>query len=223
VKPLDSCDVADFYGLTGTVFQTAERVAEAGPGSRLVALRGDRGARTCRRGRRTRAARNGWCRGGTGPQGPKGDAGAQGACGRDGAAVVARVRSAGSVDTSEGGTVVAVPLVGNTWSQEANEVDLLPDGLVTYVAPATDGCAGSGPVILTIELDVGGLRSYAQPTVLFDGGTHVARMPEPEYQFEPGMATSRTATVIASSNCLNAALHPKITISSVRFDVIRAS
>ncbi len=143
---------------------------------------------------------------------------------KDGAAVVARLRSSASVDTPENGSQVTVPLTPNTWTQAAGEVDLLPFGQLTYVAPAADSCAATGFASLHVQVDVDGTSFFGTDLgSLLDGATRTVRFGNAGFLFEPAAASAHTATVHVSSVCLSVALYPKFTVSDLRFDVVRAS
>jgi hypothetical protein len=166
-----------------------------------------------------------------GQQGLQGLQGGQGAPGRDGAAVVARVRSTGSVETPADGSSVSLPLTSATWTQAANEVDLLPYGDVKITLPDSNHCstAGSPPnvtggfvdVFISVYVD-GSLVSSTTIPGPADGGTKHPRLPAPTYLYEPGSAAAHTVTAKFSSQCDATAEHASVTVSDLTLDVIRA-
>jgi hypothetical protein len=159
-----------------------------------------------------------------GNRGPQGMQGGSGTPGRDGAAIVVRVRSTGSVETPADHSQVSVPLTSNTWSQAGSEVDFGPLGRLTYTAPSTTSCGGTGLADLAVEIDVDGktLMSSTLQSPL-DGATRTLNLEGVHELFEPGVAVTHTATVKVSSVCDAGSLPADFTVSDVEFDMIRAS
>lgn len=168
-------------------------------------------------------------RGNRGPQGPTGTAGAQGvkgdtgAPGRDGAAVAVRIRSSAGVPTPSNGSSASVPLTSNTWTQAATEVEL-GFGMLTYTAPSSSTCGGTGLADLNVQISIDGTLFIASTIQSArDGATRTAVLTASHALFEPGSATTRTATASVSSVCESGSFPVSFTVSALRLDMIRAS
>jgi hypothetical protein len=92
-------------------------------------------------------AESGGGNGGSHTPGPKGDTGATGPAG--GAYIGAKARSTGAVQAPHGGST-NVPLTGDTWTQDAQELDLIAGTMSVKTPPA---CSGSFGNALTINVD----------------------------------------------------------------------
>jgi hypothetical protein len=163
----------------------------------------------------------------TGPAGPAGSNGAQGpkgTAGHDGAAVTARVRSTGSVDTPADHSHISVPLGASTWTQAPGELDLGPYGRFTYTAPAAGSCGGAGYADLIVNVNVDGVAfSFTQVQTIPNGATHSGRFDATKYLFEAAAAVAHTATAEVSGVCESGNFPAVFTVSDLRFDIVRAS
>jgi hypothetical protein len=157
-----------------------------------------------------------------GPEGPQGQQGGQGVAGRDGAAVVARARSTGTAQTVDG-SEVSMPLTSNTWTQAANEIDLLPYGNITVTVPDSSHCFGGGTFDFIMSIYVDGksvsILSESGPS---DGSTHRFRFAPPTYLYEPGTAAEHTLEAKFSSLCDAGPQPAPMTVSALTLDVVRA-
>jgi hypothetical protein len=155
-------------------------------------------------------------RGVAGPRGPKGDTGLTGP---PVTTVAARPRSVGSVTTSAGGT--ADPLGNATWTQAANELDLLLLGTVTVTNPSSSPGPCAGGTHVTVKVTVGSKSGSASAPIPASGTTATEDLfwvAQPEF-FEPGSPTSRTATATVSDNCASGDL----IVNSLAFDMNASS
>jgi hypothetical protein len=155
-----------------------------------------------------------------GPSGPKGAQGAQGAAGATGpqglpggASVGARPRFAGSVSAPKGAST-SVPLTGNTWTQVANELDLIT-GSMTVSIPAS--CTGSFGNALVVNVDGTATTFALAPTAPASG---TVTMPfNVGTLTETAQATPHTVTASFGNSCTKAG--ENFTVSNVKLDVIR--
>lgn len=149
----------------------------------------------------------------TGPSGP---------AGTDGAAIVVRARSAGSVNTPSDGSPVDVPLSSANWTQGPSELDLGPYGGITVTAPGSGACGGSGFIDMNWTISVSGKNfSLGSRQVVPDGDTHSFRF-DPTYLPEPGVSTANAATISVASLCDSGPVPVSVEITDVHFDVITA-
>ena len=163
-------------------------------------------------------------RGPAGPRGFTGATGKVGAAGRDGAAIVVRPGSTSSVNTPADHSSVSIPLASRTWTQKAGEVDFGPFGRITYTAPSSSDCGGTGSADLGVTIYIDGKTfSVTNINTPRDGGTRTEMFQASQYLFEPGRPVSHTATVTASSVCESGPFPAPFTVKAVRFDIIRAS
>ena len=154
----------------------------------------------------------------------RGAMGLPGVAGRDGAAIVARVRSTGSVHTPADHSSTTVALTSNTWDQAATEVDLGPIGRLTYTTPPSGSCGGVGLADLNFEIDVDGqLFSGGVLQAPPDGTSHTTQLNLQRALYEPGVATAHSAAVKVSSGCESGSFPADFTVTDVEFDIIRAS
>jgi len=154
----------------------------------------------------------------------RGAMGLPGVAGRDGAAIVARVRSTGSVHTPADHSSTTVALTSNTWDQAATEVDLGPIGRLTYTTPPSGSCGGVGLADLNFEIDVDGqLFSGGVLQLPPDGTSHTTQLNLQRALYEPGVATAHSAAVKVSSGCESGSFPADFTVTDVEFDIIRAS
>jgi len=155
-----------------------------------------------------------------GPSGPKGAQGAQGAAGATGpqglpggASVGARPRFAGSVSAPNGAST-SVQLTGNTWTQVANELDLIT-GSMTVSIPAS--CTGSFGNALVVNVDGTATTFALAPTAPASG---TVTMPfNVGTLTETAQATPHTVTASFGNSCTKAG--ENFTVSNVKLDVIR--
>jgi len=154
----------------------------------------------------------------------RGPRGARGLAGRDGAAVAVRAHSTGGVHTPADHSAISIPLASNRWTQARGELDLGPFGVLTYTAPPSSSCGGTGNVDLQISIFVDS-KSFSTTNVptLRDGGTRTVRFDASPYLFERGAAAAHTATAKVSSACESGSFPADFTVSSLRFDFVRAS
>ena len=151
-------------------------------------------------------------RGATGATGPAGAPGPQGLPG--GASVGVRARmSGGAVSAPKGGST-SVPLSGNTWTQVANELDLIA-GAMTVQLPAS--CTGSFGNALVVSVDGKATTFAVAPTtpasgtvtIPFNVGTLA----------EPGQAAAHTVTTSFANSCTKDG--ENYTVTDVKLDVVR--
>lgn len=155
--------------------------------------------------------------------GPKGDTGAQsatdatGATGPQGlpggAAVGVRARFTRSVSAPKGANT-SVPLTGNTWTHDANELDLIT-GSMTVNIPAS--CTGSFGNALVVSVD-GTAARFALASTTPASGT--VTMPfNVGILSEPTQATPHTVTASFGNSCTKDG--ENFTVSNVKLDVIQ--
>jgi hypothetical protein len=110
-------------------------------------------------------------------------------------------------------TPASEPLTGNTWTQAADEDDLV-FGAITYQSPPFCTTQSGAQAQLSVSLFVDG--AFAGTLVASDlvspGAT--AAFPMPLILFEPGSDMARTLTATVSSNCFE-----QFTITDLRLDV----
>ena len=149
--------------------------------------------------------------GANGPSGPAGATGPQGAPG--GASVGLRSRSSGSVSAGNSAST-PVPLSTNTWTQQANELDLIA-GTMTVQLPAS--CTGSFGNALVISVDGAPTTFAAAPTAPASG---TLTIPFTVGTLgEPGQDTPHTMTASFGNSCTKSG--ESFTVSNVKLDVIR--
>jgi hypothetical protein len=113
--------------------------------------------------------------------------------------VVARIRSSGPVNTAnaDAGSPINVPLSGNTWTQAANETDVV-FGQLSYTQPSS--CTGSP--FMDVILLVDGVEADGRGYNTTPGTSKVDFFAvQRAYAFEPGAATPHTATVQVYDEC----------------------
>jgi hypothetical protein len=146
-------------------------------------------------------------RGRPGPIGPTGDKGVLGPPGPRGSSIVAHARSTGSATTPGD-----EPLTGNTWTQGANEDDLVV-GTITYQSPPV--CTtSSGQAELRVFAYVDGALAgtLAVGNLQTPGAT--VTFPTSLYLFAPGADQPNTVTATLSSTCAE-----QFTITALKLDV----
>jgi hypothetical protein len=155
--------------------------------------------------------------------GPKGDRGAQGAAGPGGAAgpqglpggasVGTRARFSGSVSAPKGAST-SVPLTSNTWTQVANELDLIA-GSMTVNIPSS--CTGSFGNALIVNVD-GTANTFATaPTAPASGTVTIPFLVGT--LTEAAQATPHTVTASFGNSCTKDG--ENYTVSDVKLDVVR--
>jgi hypothetical protein len=155
--------------------------------------------------------------------GPKGDRGSQGASGPAGAAgpqglpggasVGARARFTGSLSAPNGAST-SVPLTANTWTQVANELDLIA-GSVTVNVPAS--CTGSFGNALVVSVD-GTANTFATAPTAPASGT--LTMPFVVGTLaDAAQSTPHTVTASFGNSCTKSG--ENYTVTNVSLDVIR--
>jgi hypothetical protein len=154
---------------------------------------------------------NGGVRGPAGPQGPAGPVGPQGPGG--GATVGARARATGSV-TGAHGANTSVPLTGNTWTQGANELDLVT-GSMTVGIPAS--CTGSFGNALVASVDGVPTAFATAPTA--PAGSTVTIPFVIGTLSESGQSAQHTVTTSFGNSCTKDG--EDFTVKDVKLDVVR--
>jgi hypothetical protein len=153
-------------------------------------------------------------KGATGATGPAGPAGPTGAAGPAGGAVVGlRARFTGTL-TAPKGASTNVPVSGNTWTQAANELNMIT-GSVTLQIPAS--CTGSFGNAVVASVD-GTPASYAAAPTAPASGT--VTMPfVVGTVMEAPQATPHTLTLAFGNSCTKDG--ESFTVSDVKIDVVR--
>jgi hypothetical protein len=156
----------------------------------------------------------------SGPKGDKGDAGPRGAAGGPGpqglpggASVGARARLSGSVSAPKGAST-SVPLGANTWTQVANELDLIT-GSMTLQIPSS--CTGSFGNALALSVDGTPTTFAVAPTAPASGTVTVPFVVGT--LTEPAQATPHTVTASFGNSCTKDG--ETYTVTDVKLDVIR--
>jgi hypothetical protein len=149
-----------------------------------------------------------------GPKGAQGAAGAPGPQGLPGGATVGvRARFGGSV-TAPKGANTSVALTNNTWTQAANELDLIT-GAMTVQIPSS--CTGSFGNTLTVSVD-GTPNTFAvAPTAPASGTVTVPFVVGT--LAEPSQSTPHSLTTSFGNSCTKDG--ENFTVSNVKLDVIR--
>ncbi|HUE27288.1 MAG TPA: hypothetical protein VMP89_10985 [Solirubrobacteraceae bacterium] len=151
--------------------------------------------------------------GGPGPTGVAGDPGPQGAAGHDGSASVAvRARSTGQVVVPHGATT-DIPLSGGTWTQAANDLNLVT-GSVTMEIPQS--CTGSFGNTLLVYVD-GVANTFAVAPTSPANSTVTVPVVVSELM-EPGADTQHTMTAKLQNSCTKSG--EDYTITDAKIDVV---
>jgi hypothetical protein len=129
------------------------------------------------------------------------------------------------VNTPAEHSQISVPLGSNVWTQAAGELDLGPFGTVTFTAPASGSCGGTGNADLGVTIYIDGVQfsSTTDVPAVPDGATRTAGFQATSYLFEHDTAVTHTATVKVSSLCEAGDFPADFTVSDLRFDLVRAS
>jgi hypothetical protein len=155
-----------------------------------------------------------------GPKGTKGDTGGAGAAGAPGpqglpggASVGLRPRFSGSINAPKGSST-SIPLTGNTWTQVANELDLIT-GSMTVQIPSS--CTGSFGNALVLSVDGTATTFAIAPTAPASG---TVTMPfNVGTVTESAQAAPHTVTAALGNSCTKDG--ENFTVSDVKLDVIR--
>jgi hypothetical protein len=153
-------------------------------------------------------------------RGKQGAAGAPGAVGQPGpqgtpggASVGARARFSGSVSAPNGGST-SVPLSSNTWTQAANELDLITGAMTVHIPSS---CTGSFGNALVVSVD-GTPQTFAVAPTAPASGT--VTMPFAVGTLtEPGQSTPHTLTTAFGNSCTKSG--ESYTVTDVKADIIR--
>ena len=160
----------------------------------------------------------------SGSPGRNGANGANGTNGLNGAAVAARARSIAPLTLSN--SPQDDPLTGNTWTQQAGELDVLfgqvmvsnPTGCTDIVIAGPPPTSVPGSMSGEIDVDGNPVATF----ISFPGGVGPTPTPvsvTPAAIFEPTASTPHTVTVKAQDNC-NSGTH--FVLNSVSIDVMAA-
>ena len=151
--------------------------------------------------------------GSAGPAGPTGAAGTQGAAGHDGSASVAvRARSTGQV-TAPHGSTTNVPLTGGSWTQAANDLDLIT-GSVTIKIPQS--CTGSFGNSVLVYVD-GVANTFAIAPMAPANSTVTVPVVVSELM-EPGADVQHTITAQLQNSCTKSG--EDYTVTNAKVDVV---
>lgn len=167
--------------------------------------------------------------GARGAEGPAGTNGPEGKPGANGTVVIARGRSISAVTSATKPASSPFPVTGSTWTQRAEELDLLV-GQASITTPAKSQCTDggfNGETFVQIFVDgkevarasAGATETPETVTAVLEG-----EHPVQPWLFEPGKETSHTLTVDVTDNCgLNGGKGGgHFTANSVSIDVIGA-
>jgi hypothetical protein len=153
-------------------------------------------------------------KGATGPQGPTGQAGSagtQGPRGLDGSSsVIMTARQTGSV-TAPHGASTAVPLTGASWTQAANDVNLIT-GSMNVSIPSS--CTGSFGNSLVVSVD-GVPNTFALAPTAPASSTVTVPFVVSELM-EPGASTQHKVTAALGNSCTKAG--EDYSVSNVKID-----
>jgi hypothetical protein len=179
------------------------------PGALTSALRGAAGA--------TGATGKTGGGGGLGPAGPSGAVGGggpMGPAGHDGSASVAlRARMAGTGVTAPHGSATNVPLTAGSWTQAANDVNLVT-GAITIAIPAT--CTGSFGNSVVMSVD--GIPNTFALAPTAPANTTVTVPLVVSEVMEPGADKQHTVTARVQNSCTKSG--EDYTITDAKLDVV---
>jgi hypothetical protein len=126
-----------------------------------------------------------------------------------------RATASGSVVAPHGAST-SVPLSGGSWTQAANDLDLVV-GSVTLQTPAT--CTGSFGNALIVNVDGNATTFAIAPTT---PASSTVTMPiAVSGVMEPGASTSHSVTASLANSCTKAG--EDYTVSNVKLDVVKFS
>jgi hypothetical protein len=140
-------------------------------------------------------------KGDKGDKGDTGDKGEAGSVGPRGPSVVARARGSADLAVPSGTVDATYTLEGNTWTQAANESDVL-FGVIRAGLSGTCGQAQNEG--LTVKILVDGTPLLSQPFASQGGATDTLTGVVNNFfpaLFEPGTATARTLSVKVTNTC----------------------
>jgi hypothetical protein len=148
-----------------------------------------------------------------GPTGPGGKAGPTGPAGADGnASVVMRSQGSGSV-TAPHGASTDIPLTGGSWTQGANDLNLIA-GSVTIKTPP--GCTGSFGNSVLVSVDgttsTFGVAPYVPASTTVTVPIAVGEL------MEPGASASHQITAKLANSCTKSG--EDFGVTGARFDVL---
>jgi hypothetical protein len=154
----------------------------------------------------------------------RGPRGLPGQPGPPGAAVVARIRSTGSVPLTTDGSFAGVSVAGASWTQPADASEWA-FGEATFSAPAT-ACGGGQVQVQILGSTSNGIALQASDGVAA-GSTATVVIGDTslnqQIAFEPGRARARNATFQVGAGCLHGATGPQAILSSLAVDVAQVS
>jgi hypothetical protein len=151
--------------------------------------------------------------GASGRDGAAGPSGPMGPAGHDGSASIAlRARSTGST-TAPHGTSTTVPLTGASWTQAANDLDLITGSMVVSI-PAS--CTGSFGNSLVISVD-GTPVTFALAPTIPASTTQTVPFAVSELM-EPGADTQHSIKAALANTCTKSG--EDYSISNVKIDVV---
>ncbi|MEA2144767.1 MAG: hypothetical protein QOG59_354 [Solirubrobacteraceae bacterium] len=152
----------------------------------------------------------------TGPHGLKGldgSAGPQGPKGLDGSAsVVITARETGSV-TAPPGASTSIPLTGASWTQAANDVNLITGSMAVSIPSS---CTGSFGNSLVVSVD-GAPNTFGFAPIVPASSTVTIPFVVSELM-EPSVATQHTITAALANACTKAG--EDYSVSNVKIDVV---
>jgi hypothetical protein len=152
-------------------------------------------------------------RGPAGPAGPAGAPGAAGAAGPNGSGTVTlRARGEGAV-TAASGAKTDVPLQSATWSQAADELDLVTGSLSVTLPSA---CTGSFANALLVSVDGTPVTFATIPTAPASSTVKLPILVAP--MTEPGDAATHRLTASLNNSCTKGGEDFKV--SDVKVDVL---
>jgi hypothetical protein len=144
-------------------------------------------------------------------QGEKGDTGATGPAG--GAHIGSKARSSGAVNAPHGAST-SVPLTGDGWTQDANELDLIAGTMTVKSPPA---CTGSFGNALVVNVD-GKATTFGVPPQT-PASTTVTVPVLVGTLTEPGSSTAHHVTASLSNSCTKDG--EDFTVNDVKLDVLK--
>jgi hypothetical protein len=148
-----------------------------------------------------------------GSAGPTGATGPAGAAGQDGnASIILRARGTGSV-TAPHGASTSVPLSGATWTQGANDLNLVT-GSMTIEVPAS--CTGSFGNAVILSVDGVPNTFVSAPTT--PANTSITVPVVISDVTEPGTATQHTITAKLANSCTKSG--EDYTVTNAKIDVL---
>jgi hypothetical protein len=148
---------------------------------------------------------------GRGGKGPKGDRGNPGSPG--GAYVGGRARSTGSVGAPHG-TSTNVPLSGDSWTQEAGELDLIAGTMTVKAPPACTGAFGNA---LVVSVDGKATTLGVPPQTPPSSSTTVPLLVGT--LTEPGADTQHHVTAALTNSCTKDG--EDFTVTDLKLDVLK--